>query len=56
MNEFDEFAIAGDVTRLVIETKSALRAGAPLAGNPCPEGRQEALTAGGTPKPLVNGF
>ena len=35
MNEFDELAIARDVTRLIIEPQLALRTGAPLARNPC---------------------
>jgi hypothetical protein len=56
MNEFDEFAIARDVTRLVIETKLASRAGATLASNPRIEGDEEALTSSWNPKPLVNRF
>ena len=54
MNEFNEFAVARDVTRLAIEMKSALRSGTPLASNPRIEGRQEALSSSGNPKPLVN--
>ena len=56
MNELDEFAIARDVTRLVIEIKLPLRVGAPLASNPRIEGREEALTPSRSPKPLVNRF
>jgi hypothetical protein len=54
MNKFEEFAIARDITGLTIETKSALRAGAPLAGNPRTEVRQKALTSSWNPKALVN--
>ena len=54
MNELDEFAIARDVTRLVIETKLASRAGATLASNPRIEGDEVALTSSWNPKPLIN--